>query len=104
MVDLDGKTTLFPIKSIQFDEGMLQKIVLLSNPVKRNQMDLQINVPGSYQLSIYNMRGQILLERNINNVEAGKRHTLMLPDIAAGIYVLRVTNGRHQHTSMFMVE
>ena len=97
LVDRDGKATLFPVKTLQFEEGVLQPIILLQNPVMNNNIQLQVNITRSIQLKIYNLQGQNLLTKNISTAAAG-RYFINLPQATPGIYILEVNSNQQRFT------
>jgi len=103
LFDLDGKSTVFPVKEIRFDNS-LQPIKLLSNPVTNRKLHLQINVTGIFQMNVYNQQGQKLVGERINSATPGNRFLINLPDLSRGVYVLQLMNGLNQYNFELLVK
>jgi hypothetical protein len=104
LVDMDGRTTTYPIRIVQFTDGLLDQFILLSNPVRNGQIDFQANATGLFQLSIINLQGQTLLKKSINNSVAGGRYLIGLPHAIPGIYILKIENSKGQKTFKIVLQ
>jgi hypothetical protein len=104
LIDLDGRITAFPVRTVLFDAGILQPIFLLANPVKNDHIGLQVNITGTFKLYIYNGRGQKLLEKDISNTTAGSRFDLSIPNAGPGVYILELTNGEQRYTLKLLLQ
>ena len=104
LFDIDGRTTVFPIRSVQFDGSSLPKFVLVSNPGRNNTIDLQVNARGAYRVTVFSMQGQKVFETNINNTGSGNRYAWALPDIAPGMYVLELTNQKERSSFKLIMQ
>ncbi len=104
LFDLDGRSTIYPVKSVQFDAAMLRPFILLTNPVKKAGINLRLNATGAFQLNIYNGQGQKMINKNVLNTTAGSRYSLGLPFMQPGIYILELYNGRQHFTEKFWVQ
>lgn len=104
LVDLDGRTDVFPMQYVHFDAGIWQPIILLSNPVQNSKLDLRINAKGNYQLNVYNAQGQKILTKNINNTATGSRYSVELPNTEKGIFILALVNGKQRYTFKLVVQ
>ncbi|MBI3139814.1 MAG: T9SS type A sorting domain-containing protein [Sphingobacteriales bacterium] len=82
----------------------MQPILLLSNPVKNNTISLQANITGILQVNIYNLKGQELLKTTINNTATGARHSLSLPTVKSGMYILHVTDVRNRYSFKVLLQ
>lgn len=104
LIDLDGKTTFLPVKTLLFDAGMLAPIILLSNPVINNNIHVQVNAKGLVQFNFYNLQGQKLLTRNITNTASGSRYFINLPQAETGIYILEATINQQRYTLKLLLQ
>jgi hypothetical protein len=70
-------------------------IVVIPNPVLNKMVNIQLNnVPsGRYNLMLYNILGQPVLQRTIEHAGGNSSQLLTLPSAALnGVYVLRLFN------------
>lgn len=104
LVDIDDRTTVFPVKNVQFDLANVQPIMLLSNPATNHNISFLSNITGIMQVNVYNLQGQELLKTTINNSAAGTRHTLNLPAAKSGMYILNVTDGRNRYSFKVLLQ
>ncbi|MBN8699639.1 MAG: T9SS type A sorting domain-containing protein [Chitinophagales bacterium] len=98
LVDLDGRTTVFPTKNVQFDAAYMQPIVLLSNPVKNKSISFLANATGVLQINVYTLQGQEVISETINNSVPGARHSVHLNYATPGVYILHVANGKDRYS------
>ena len=104
LFDHDGRTTVFPIKSVQFDGSSFPKVILLSNRVNDNTIDLQVNATGAYQLSVFSLQGQKVFEKKINNIGSGNRYAVVLPNTAPGMYILEVRDQKEGYSFKLVLQ
>jgi hypothetical protein len=104
LVDMDGRATLFPVKSVLFETAYFSKVVLLSNPVSNNSIVLQVNATGTYNATLHSMQGQKIFEQHFNATGAGNRHTIPIPNAAPGIYILVVNDQKERYTFKLIVQ
>lgn len=62
-----------------------------------NRLEVSAVQDGSIEMSLFSCKGRQLFCQTIENL-AGPSRTLMLPEIAAGLYLLRVTSGEKSMT------
>lgn len=95
-IDLNGvRFSYSPIRYVQPVSSGSQ-IEVFPNPV--NQQPLQIQFPeritGPVRLQLIGMKGQILLDRQVNNQQGARQFTIQLPEnLARGMYNLRILQG-----------
>lgn len=99
MVDLDGRYEHSPVRVIRLDDQKdVPTVMAYPNPVIDN---LRITFPNSWQdsrvsIDFVNTSG-VVLKRIVNN-RAGQTETVDLRDLAAGLYMVRVSNGEETAT------
>ncbi|MBO2012246.1 beta strand repeat-containing protein [Hymenobacter negativus] len=87
-VDIDGTATYSPVRSVSFTKALAPAIALFPNPATAvTQLDLSQLPTGSYQLSVLDATGRVVLSAKL---EAGLAHALELNTIASGTYTVRV--------------
>lgn len=90
-VDLDGRVTTFPVKSLNFDNIELKPFIVYSNPVVNRQVKIQLNVTGDCIFSLYDLQGKQVMARTLNG--SASTIQLTLPgNIVPGVYMLMMTN------------
>ena len=47
---------------------------------------------GAYRVNVFSLQGQKVLEKDLNNTGSGNRYTVVLPNIAPGMYILELRN------------
>lgn len=104
LVDLNGRITFFPVRSVHFDMGILPPITLLANPVINGKINLQFNITGKNNLNIYNLKGQKIFTKSINNGITGSHYLVTLPDVEPGIYILELNNDQQTHTIKLLIQ
>lgn len=93
-VDLDGRFTIFPVKSLKFDSGELTPFAVYPNPVDGKQINIRLNVTGDYRLTLYNTSGQQVMSRMLSVSTSSIQ--LSLPDnIIPGMYILSLGKGKN---------
>ena len=88
-VDADGTATYSPVRTVAFAQAALVPAITLSpNPATAaTQLDLRALPAGSYQVSVLDATGRVVLAATL---EAGLAHTLALNTIASGTYIVLV--------------
>ncbi|HMJ48215.1 MAG TPA: Ig-like domain-containing protein, partial [Ferruginibacter sp.] len=85
LFDLDGRTTIFPVRSVLFDEGMLKPVILVANPVDNGMIKIRLNARGIFRVNIYDLHGKSLVAKTINNTLAGSQYMIAIPGFKAGV-------------------
>ena len=86
-VDLDGSVTNFPIRILEFVSKEVKPVAVYPNPVPGHVLNIRLNEPGDYILSLYNPGGQQMLKKKVTNTSSLIQ--LILPDnILPGEYIV----------------
>ena len=94
MVDIDSRYQYSPVRAIRVAEMNNEvKILAYPNPVTT---ELRITLPQDWQdkkvsYGLYNVNGQ-LVKQLVNN-KSGQTEIMHVSDIAAGLYIMKVSNG-----------
>ena len=87
-VDTDGTATYSPIRTVAFSKVLSPTIALFPNPATvGTQLDLTQLPAGSYQVSVLDATGRVVLGTTLN---AGLAYALDLNTIASGTYTVLV--------------
>jgi hypothetical protein len=86
------------------DEFGLPGFQLYPNP-NDGEFTLKFNTStDKVNLHIFDLAGRVIHSKNYNNVSGFFDESIALPNLAAGIYLLRVTNGYKFTTHKIMIE
>ena len=102
----DGKTELSPVVKINLNKNS-RGISVYPNPVLRNgalNLQFQNLNKGSYILSIFNQQGQQVLHKIITHDGGNSVQPILLPKIAAGLYLVEARNEDTKYVNTIMVE
>ncbi|MBS1667798.1 MAG: T9SS type A sorting domain-containing protein [Bacteroidetes bacterium] len=100
-VDLDGKSTLSPVKKVQ----TANIIGFRYGPNPANDhigISFGSNISSNITVRLINQSGQVLHQRQLNNV-AGTTYTLPTNGYPAGIYTIQVKNEDGSQSTVFRV-
>jgi type IX secretion system substrate protein len=103
LVDLDGEYNFSEVLLVRLISGVdALNLSIYPNPV---ETELRVTIPVSWQnksvsYCIYNMQGNLLVERNRSN--AGQTESLVIRDLPAGNYVIRTINGSQTAIKQFI--
>jgi Secretion system C-terminal sorting domain len=103
LVDLNGKYNFSEVLLVRLISGVdALNLSIYPNPV---ETELRVTIPVSWQnksvsYSIYNMQGNLMVERNRTN--AGQTESLLVRDLPAGNYVIRTINGSQTAIKQFI--
>jgi hypothetical protein len=98
-VDIDGKTTYFPIRKLNYTG--IGGIWISPNPTKEDAtVNLPKNFTGSISIELSDLYGRVLLRENKNS----NSFQLSLSALTSGVYVLKVSNGKDVLTSRVVKE
>ncbi len=87
-VDTDGTATYSPVRTVAFTKAAAPAIGLFPNPATAaTQLDLRQLPAGTYQVSILDAVGRVVLSAAL---DAGRAHPLDLNTIASGTYTVLV--------------
>ncbi|MEN9549273.1 MAG: hypothetical protein RIR12_1864 [Bacteroidota bacterium] len=89
-----NETVSIPKKNIVQQPSLLFSITIYPNPVI-NGSNVNFNLSGAnegfYQLQILSLQGQTVYRKKIWNDKAAKKSSITLPTMAAGTYILQLT-------------
>jgi hypothetical protein len=105
-VDMNGATTGYPAVKVEMNYSGHELLALYPNPVNEGLLNIKFEserdgLPLTVQ--IYSLDGQLMhteafsLQNGINNL------SLNLTDLASGMYIAKVNNGRHTHSEKFSI-
>lgn len=102
LADRDGRITIFPVKSLNFDRRELKLFTVYPNPVDGKLIDIRLNVTGNCILSLYNQSGQQVLSKVVTG--SASSFLLYLPEsLAPGIYLLTLVNGKNVESEKIFI-
>ncbi|CAN5730107.1 hypothetical protein BH10BAC2_BH10BAC2_15910 [soil metagenome] len=93
-IDKDGRVIYSTVVKVNIS-NVKSSIVVMPNPVIDNTINIKLNnVPsGRYNLILYNVLGQPVLQRTIEHAGGSSSQVFTLPSAAPnGVYVLRLLN------------
>lgn len=100
--DFDGTTRYLNIKTVTVTGGGTE-IHIVPNPVAeqslRFRMDLALNFDGA--LEVLNVQGEVVAGKNLSLEKGSTWITQPLDGLTAGVYTLRINDGRQQWTARF---
>ncbi len=71
-----------------------QRIIVYPNPTNDARVNVGlVNLKGAVRIELFTQRGQLLLIKNVENVQEDKEVNLEMSELANGLYIVRVTNG-----------
>ena len=101
-VDIDGRITHYPIKSLFFADDEIEPFTIYPNPVQGRVFNLRLNVKEDYKLGLFDLRGQEVMMRNVSDAISTIR--LDLPqDLHPGAYLLSLMNGEIRWSKIVFV-
>ncbi len=101
-LDLDGRVTIFPVKSLKFENTELTPFAIYPNPVDGKLITLRLNVTGDYFVSLNNSSGQQVMSRLLNVSSSSVQ--LNLPDnITPGMYILSLEKDKKVWTEKIFI-
>jgi Secretion system C-terminal sorting domain len=104
LVDVDGKYQYSATRTISIAGKIQERIVIKSNPVKTNQLDLIIDVSKNTrgQISIISLQGKIIqtLERNL--AEGSNHISADVSSLPGGTYLIKVAFNDKVYINKFM--
>lgn len=68
-----------------------------------NEVNLQMNFDGNYQLSMFDISGKVQLERE-GVANSGNAEVLSIEGLSSGLYLVRVTNNNQTYTAKVVVK
>ncbi|WP_113639558.1 CBM96 family carbohydrate-binding protein [Nubsella zeaxanthinifaciens] len=83
-VDFDGKYTYSDIETVNFKIVAENQLMVYPNPVGNY---FKLNVKGDFILSIYDMQGKIVLQRQLANYDANQ---IDVQHLKTGLYLIKV--------------
>jgi len=91
-VDLDGKTTYSPVRSVILKDSRLANISINPNPVSDNNLMFTMNENRFtlLQAQVIDHAGRVIMQTSYKNVLPGSVLQMPLKAIAAGVYSLRL--------------
>jgi hypothetical protein len=103
-VDLDGKSTYSPVRSVILKDNRLANITINPNPVTRDLLTIKMNENRlTYlQAQVIDDAGRILINTRFGNVAPGAVLTIPAKKLAAGVYTLRLVGDDETETIRFV--
>lgn len=95
-VDFDGTAEYFPIISVVGGyDNFLPQVNMYPNPTKdRVQIEMAHSKPSKLRLQLLALNGQVLATKDYLAQEGTHTWQLPLPELAAGLYQLKITEGQ----------
>ena len=101
-LDVDGRITHYPIKSLFFADGEIEPFSVYPNPVYGRELNLRLNVKEECKLGLFDVHGQELMMRNVNG--SVSTISLNLPnDLHPGMYTLSLMEGENKWSKLIFV-
>lgn len=102
-VDMDGRVTIFPVKSLNFYSNELMPFAIYPNPVDGKLINIRLNVTGDYTLTLYNTSGQQVMNRMVSVSTSSIQ--LSLPDnIIPGMYELSIRKDKTEWSEKIFIK
>jgi len=98
MVDLDGSYAFSRIVALDFG-GLTKGLIIFPNPVQTQLKMALSGMNGPVRVSVFNSSGLLLIEKTITDIDEGQIDIRKIP---AGIYILKVTDGKVSFREKFM--
>ncbi|MDD2635635.1 MAG: two-component regulator propeller domain-containing protein [Bacteroidales bacterium] len=90
---------------VGFVNSAVAKTSVYPNPFSYNiTLDISMNIPSELKYSIINVLGQQIIEPKTTFVEKGEQTIVINPDIASGLYVLRLEVGDEVYNKRIIKE
>jgi hypothetical protein len=71
-----------------------QRVIVYPNPTTDARVNVGlVNLKGTVRIELFTQRGQLLVTKNVENVQEDKEINLEMAELANGLYMVRVTNG-----------
>ena len=83
-VDFDGKHTYSHVEAINFKLEDEKRLVIFPNPAGSY---VKVNVEGDFSLSIYDMQGKQILQKQLKNYQS---EAIDVNQLKTGLYILKV--------------
>ena len=103
-VDLDGKSTYSPVRSVILKDSRLANITVNPNPVTDNIITIKMNENRitSLQAQVIDVAGRILSDTRFGSVAPGAVLTMPVKTLSAGVYTLRLVGDGETETIRFV--
>lgn len=102
IVDEDGSFDYSEIKVVKLNQTVIPDIELFPNPANdKITLSLELAVTGTTQIQVFNLQGALVKDINHNVTDHSFRTRLDISDLAAGMYLLQVTNKSDQLVTKF---
>jgi N-formylglutamate amidohydrolase len=101
--DFDGKTTYSPVIAIESQKGK-NAMTIYPNPSKGIiQIVINNSEEGQSSLTLYNLQGQLVFQKNIEQTLNVTDIKVELPPLSKGTYFLKLSNKNNSFTSQIKV-
>ncbi len=105
VTDIDGKVNYSKVVSIKQAGLVVGNISVYPNPVKNKQLNFVLNTDAAlYTLRVTNLLGQTVLAKTVSHTGGTASYSVSLPSVTAGIYVVKLSNGKTELTKTVIVE
>jgi Metallo-peptidase family M12 len=103
-VDLDGKSTYSPVRSVILKDSRLANITVNPNPVTDNIITIKMNENRitSLQAQVIDVAGRVLSDTRFGTVAPGAVLTMPVKTLSAGVYTLRLVGDGETETIRFV--
>jgi hypothetical protein len=103
-VDLDGKSTYSPVRSVILKDSRLANITVNPNPVTNDVLTIKMNENRitSLQAQVIDVAGRVLSDTRFGNVAPGAVLTMPAKMLSAGVYTLRLVGDGETETIRFV--
>jgi hypothetical protein len=93
-IDLDGKATYSPVRSVILKDSKLANITINPNPVADDKLMITMNETrlAVLEAQVIDNSGRILSQTKFNNVAPGAVLQVPVKIVAAGVYTLRLSS------------
>ncbi|MDO6389867.1 T9SS type A sorting domain-containing protein [Pontibacter sp. BT731] len=94
-VDLDGKSEIFNIRAVHFDEVSANKVKAYPNPFHSEvELSIDAELDGELQITVTTATGQQLLQRSVQVAKGTNIEKLTLdPNLPRGVYIISTRMG-----------
>ena len=105
VMDIDGKVNYSSIVSVKQSGLIGSNISVYPNPVRNRQLNFVLDTDAAtYTLRVTNILGQSILAKTITHNGGTASYSVSLPSVTAGIYVVKLSNGKDELTKTVIVE
>lgn len=91
------------MNSTAISEFSERNLVVYPNPVK-NELNIIHNFSGDFEFSVYNISGQLMINRQVNEGSGLNKQILNVGSLPSGIYSVRVSSGNVVRSVKFVKE